>query len=63
MNVKVRMPKFGVSKKPNAQRGWVKELLLPVAGHQVCVQPYMRQEMVQQSPLLKKILFLARSFP
>lgn len=37
MNVKVRMPKFGVSKKPNAQRGWVKELLLSVLATSISI--------------------------
>lgn len=37
MNVKVRMPKFGISKKPNAQRGWVKELLLTILATSISI--------------------------
>ena len=37
MNVKVRMPKFGISKKPNGQRGWVKELLLTILATSISI--------------------------
>ena len=37
MNVKVRMPKFGISKKPNAQRGWIKELLLTILATSISI--------------------------
>ena len=31
------MPKFGVSKKPNTQRGWVKELLLTILATSISI--------------------------
>ena len=37
MNVKVRMPKFGISKKPNGQRVWVKELLLTILATSISI--------------------------
>ena len=37
MNVNVRMPKFGISKKPNGQRGWVKELLLTILATSISI--------------------------
>ena len=37
MNVKVRMPKFGITKKPNGYRGWVKELLLTILATSISI--------------------------